>query len=151
MKAKMILDKDLIIANIDKRMFGSFIEHLGRAVYGGIYEPGHPSADEMGFRQDVIHLVKQLDVPIVRYPGGNFVSGYNWEDGIGHRKSRPRRLDLAWKTVEPNEVGTNEFAEWAKRVHANVYMAINLGTRGIDAARNLVEYATIRLAPIGVT
>jgi alpha-N-arabinofuranosidase len=88
MKAKMILDKNLIIANIDKRMFGSFIEHLGRAVYGGIYEPGHPSADEMGFRQDVIHLVKQLDVPIVRYPGGNFVSGYNWEDGIGPPKEQ---------------------------------------------------------------
>ena len=140
MKAKMIIDKNLIIANIDKRMFGSFIEHLGRAVYGGIYEPGHPSADEMGFRQDVIHLVKQLQVPIIRYPGGNFVSGYNWEDGIGPRKRRPRRLDLAWKTVEPNEVGTNEFAEWARRVQADVYMAINLGTRGIDAARNLVEY-----------
>ena len=140
MKAKMILDKNLIVANIDKRMFGSFIEHLGRAVYGGIYEPGHPSADEMGFRQDVIHLVKQLQVPIVRYPGGNFVSGYNWEDGIGPRKSRPRRLDLAWKTLEPNEVGTNEFAEWAQRVQTDVYMAINLGTRGIDAARNLVEY-----------
>lgn len=140
MKAKMILDKNLIIANVDKRMFGSFIEHLGRAVYGGIYEPGHPSADEMGFRQDVIHLVKQLQVPIVRYPGGNFVSGYNWEDGIGPRQFRPRRLDLAWKTVEPNEIGTNEFAEWAKRVHADLYMAINLGTRGIDAARNLVEY-----------
>jgi alpha-N-arabinofuranosidase len=136
----MMLDISLIVANTDKRMFGSFIEHLGRAVYGGIYEPGHPTADEMGFRKDVIHLVKQLQVTMVRYPGGNFVSGYNWEDGIGPRHRRPRRLDLAWRTVEPNWVGTNEFTDWARRVHTDVYMAINLGTRGIDAARNLVEY-----------
>nr|ACB54691.1 thermostable alpha-L-arabinofuranosidase [Anoxybacillus kestanbolensis] len=138
--ATMIIEKDFKVAEIDKRIYGSFIEHLGRAVYGGIYEPGHPEADENGFRQDVIELVKALQVPIIRYPGGNFVSGYNWEDGIGPKEKRPRRLDLAWKTIETNEVGLNEFIDWAKMVGAEVNMAVNLGTRGIDAARNLVEY-----------
>ncbi|MBY0148974.1 alpha-N-arabinofuranosidase [Neobacillus niacini] len=139
-KAKMILEKDFKIAEIDKRIYGSFVEHLGRAVYGGIYEPGHPQADENGFRQDVMEMVKELQVPLVRYPGGNFVSGYNWEDGVGPVQQRPRRLDLAWRTTETNEVGTNEYMKWAKLVNAEVNMAVNLGTRGIDAARNLVEY-----------
>jgi len=139
-KAKMIVDKDFAISEIDNRIYGSFIEHLGRAVYGGIYEPDHPLADEDGFRKDVIDLVKELDVPIIRYPGGNFVSGYNWEDGVGPRDERPRRLDLAWRTTETNHLGTNEFVDWAKKVNSDVMMAVNLGTRGIDAARNLVEY-----------
>ncbi|MDF2960798.1 MAG: alpha-N-arabinofuranosidase [Paenibacillus sp.] len=139
-KAKMILEKDFKVAEVDKRIFGSFIEHLGRAVYGGIYEPEHPEADEKGFRKDVIQLINEIGVPIIRYPGGNFVSGYNWEDGVGPEEERPRRLELAWKTVEPNLVGTNEFMEWAKLVNSEVNMAVNLGTRGIDAARNLVEY-----------
>ncbi|SDZ48119.1 alpha-N-arabinofuranosidase [Evansella caseinilytica] len=140
LKAKMIVDKDFRISEIDERIYGSFIEHLGRAVYGGLYEPDHPEADENGFRKDVIELVKQLDVPIVRYPGGNMVSGYNWEDGVGPREQRPRRLELAWRTIETNELGTNEFADWAKLVNSEVMMAVNLGTRGIDAARNLIEY-----------
>lgn len=139
-KAKMIVDKSFRIAEVDKRIYGSFVEHLGRAVYGGIYEPSHSSSDEGGFRNDVKELVRQLDVPIIRYPGGNFVSGYNWEDGVGPVAYRPRQLELAWRTVEPNEVGTNEFFKWAKDVGSEVMMAINLGTRGIDAARNLVEY-----------
>lgn len=139
-KAKMLLDKNYKIGVIDKRIYGSFIEHLGRAVYGGIYEPNHPEADEQGFRKDVINLVKELQVPIVRYPGGNMVSGYHWEDGIGNASDRPRRLELAWRTIETNEVGTNEFMDWSKKVHADVMMAVNLGTRGIDAARNLIEY-----------
>ncbi|KIP21645.1 Alpha-N-arabinofuranosidase [Anoxybacillus ayderensis] len=139
-KANMIIEKDFKIAEIDKRIYGSFIEHLGRAIYGGIYEPSHPTADENGFRQDVIELVKELQVPIIRYPGGNFVSGYNWEDGVGQKEQRPRRLDLAWRSVETNEIGLNEFMDWAKMVGAEVNMAVNLGTRGIDAARNLVEY-----------
>ncbi len=136
----MTIDKEFKIGEIDNRIYGSFIEHLGRAVYGGIYEPGHPEADEQGFRKDVMELVKELKVPIVRYPGGNFVSGYNWEDGVGPVAERPRRLDLAWRTTETNEIGTNEFMDWAKKVNAEVNMAVNLGTRGIDAARNLVEY-----------
>jgi len=139
-KATVKLDRDNAISDIDKRIYGSFVEHLGRCVYGGIYEPGHPEADEQGFRNDVIELVKEIGVPFVRYPGGNFVSGYNWEDGVGPREDRPRRLDLAWRTIETNEVGTNEFADWARKVGAEVNMAVNLGTRGIDAARNLLEY-----------
>ncbi|MFG6150305.1 arabinosylfuranosidase ArfA [Halobacillus sp. B23F22_1] len=140
LKAKMILDKSYEISKVDERIYGSFIEHLGRAVYGGFYEPGHPEADEQGFRKDVIELVKELNVPVVRYPGGNMVSAYNWEDGVGPKEERPRRLELAWRTIETNEVGTNEFVDWAKKVNAEVMMAVNLGTRGIDAARNLIEY-----------
>ncbi|WP_430708822.1 alpha-N-arabinofuranosidase [Paenalkalicoccus suaedae] len=136
----MIIDKAYKIAEIDERVYGSFIEHLGRAVYGGLYEPGHPEADEQGFRKDVIDLVQQLNVPIVRYPGGNMVSAYNWEDGIGPKEDRPKRLELAWRVIETNEVGTNEFVDWAKKAGSEVMMAINLGTRGIDAARNIIEY-----------
>lgn len=140
MKAKMTLAKEFRIGDIDKRIYGSFIEHLGRAVYGGIYEPNHPTADENGFRTDVIDMVKKLNVPIVRYPGGNFVSGYNWEDGVGPVESRPKRLDLAWGTTEPNQFGTNEFMKWCQKANTECMMAVNLGTRGTDAARNLVEY-----------
>jgi alpha-N-arabinofuranosidase len=139
-QARMIVEKDFQISVIDRRIYGSFVEHLGRAVYGGIYEPGHPAADENGFRRDVLDLVRELQVPIVRYPGGNFVSGYHWEDGVGPVENRPRRLDLAWRTTEPNEIGTNEFAQWARKAGAEVNMAVNLGTRGVDAARHLVEY-----------
>ncbi|MCC3355910.1 alpha-N-arabinofuranosidase [Bacillus sp. REN16] len=140
LKATMILDKDYQVGKVDERIYGSFVEHLGRAVYEGIYEPDHPLADEMGFRNDVIDLVKELKVPLVRYPGGNFVSGYNWEDGVGPVEERPKRLDLAWRTSESNIIGTNEFMKWAKKANTEVNMAVNLGTRGIDAARNLVEY-----------
>lgn len=139
-KARVIVDKTFKIAKVDERIYGSFIEHLGRAVYGGIYEPTHPAADEFGFRNDVKQLIQELKVPIIRYPGGNFVSGYNWEDGVGPVSERPKRLDLAWRTVEPNYVGTNEFMEWAKAIGSEVMMAVNLGTRGVDAARNLLEY-----------
>jgi alpha-L-arabinofuranosidase len=139
-KARMIVDKDFRVSEVDERIYGSFIEHLGRAVYGGVYEPDHPEADENGFRKDVIELVKELNVPIVRYPGGNMVSAYNWEDGVGPRETRPRRLELAWRTVETNEIGTNEFVNWAKLINSQVMMAVNLGTRGIDDARNFIEY-----------
>lgn len=140
LKAKMVVDKSFKISEVDPRIYGSFIEHLGRAVYGGIYEASHPAADSKGFRTDVKQLIQELNVPIIRYPGGNFVSGYNWEDGVGPVKDRPKRLDLAWRTVEPNEVGTNEFAQWAREIGSEVMMAVNLGTRGVDAARNLLEY-----------
>lgn len=140
MKAKIILEKDFQVGEVDNRIYGSFVEHLGRAVYGGIYEPGHPTADEDGFRQDVLELVKDLQVPIVRYPGGNFVSGYNWEDGIGPREERPRQLELAWRTIETNQIGLNEFMDWTKKANTEAMMAVNLGTRGMDAARNMLEY-----------
>lgn len=140
-QANMILDKDYAIARIDPRIYGSFIEHLGRAVYGGIYEPDHPTADAEGFRRDVIDMARKLGVPVVRYPGGNFVSGFNWEDSIGPRDRRPARLDLAWFTTETNEVGLHEFAHWARKAGSEVMYAVNLGSRGADAARNVVEYA----------
>jgi alpha-N-arabinofuranosidase len=143
-KAKMILDKDYQISRIDDRLFGSFIEHLGRAVYGGIYEPGHPLADESGFRTDVIDAVKKLGIPIVRYPGGNFVSGFHWEDSVGPVENRPKRLDLAWFTTETNEVGLHEFAHWTQKAGAEMMYAINLGTRGPEQARDVVEYANHR-------
>ena len=114
-KATLIVDKDFQIAPVDERLYGSFIEHLGRAVYTGIYQPDHETADEDGFRKDVIDLVKELNVPIVRYPGGNFVSNFYWEDSVGPKDQRKPRLDLAWRTLEPNEVGIQEFARWAKK------------------------------------
>jgi alpha-N-arabinofuranosidase len=140
-KAKLILDKDFAIARVDERLFGSFTEQLGRSIYGGIYDPGNPKADENGFRLDVIEMVKRLNVPIVRYPGGNFLSGFNWEDSIGPRENRPTRLDLAWFTTETNEFGMHEFCNWAKKVNTKVMYAVNLGTRGLDEARNAIEYA----------
>jgi len=139
-KAKISVEKTGRIAAIDKRIYGSFIEHMGRAVYQGIYQPGHPSADANGFRLDVAAMVRELRMPIVRYPGGNFVSGYRWEDGVGDRAQRPRRLELAWGSVEDNHVGLNEFADWAKLVNTEVMMAVNLGTRGAQEAADIVEY-----------
>jgi len=140
MKAKLTASRYFPIGEIDPRIYGSFIEHLGRAVYGGIYEPDHETADEHGFRQDVLGLVRQLDVPMVRYPGGNFVSGYHWEDGTGPKEKRPKRMELAWQVVEPNQVGIDEFQQWAKRAGSQVMMAVNLGTRGPEDARNCLEY-----------
>lgn len=139
-RAKMILHKELQISQIDERIYGSFIEQLGRAVYGGVYQPGHPAADADGFRQDVVRLVKQLNVPIIRYPGGNFVSNFFWEDSVGPVDERPNRLELAWRSLEKNEFGLNEFCKWAKQVDSQVMMAVNLGTRGIADACNLLEY-----------
>lgn len=138
--ARLVLDKDFIVGEIDKRIYGSLIEHMERVVYGGIYEPGHPEADEKGFRKDVIQTVRDLQIPLIRYPGGNFLSGYNWEDGVGPVEQRPKRLDLAWTAVESNEVGLNEFMHWAELAGVENNLAVNLGTRGMDAARNLVEY-----------
>ncbi len=139
--ASITLHPEFKIAAIDPRLYGGFLEHLGRAVYGGMYEPSHPLADEDGFRTDVIALIRALDVPVIRYPGGNFVSGYRWEDGVGPRDQRPRRLELAWKSLETNQIGLNEFMAWCRKVNSTAMMAVNLGTRGPDAARALVEYA----------
>ncbi len=139
-KASILVDRDFAIGDIDPRLFGAFIEHLGRCVYGGIYEPGHPQADKNGFRKDVMALVKELGPTIMRYPGGNFVSGYNWEDGVGPADKRPARLDLAWFSTDPNTFGTNEFVDWCKAANIEPMLAVNLGTRDADAARNLVEY-----------
>ena len=140
MKAKITVNKTDIIDEIDSRIYGSFVEHLGRCVYGGIYEPTHKTANDFGFREDVLELVKQIDVPIVRYPGGNFVSGYNWEDGTGDRAKRPQKKDYAWKSIETNEIGIDEFQQWARLANTTIDMAVNLGTRGAQDAKNLVEY-----------
>ena len=139
-QAKITVDHRERIAPVDKRIYGSFIEHLGRAVYNGIYQPGHPTADEQGFRKDVLELVKKLNVPIVRYPGGNFVSGFKWEDSVGPKEQRPSRLELAWFVVESNQFGLNEFCDWAKKADTDVMMAVNLGTRGPLEAKELIEY-----------
>src|SRR4029077_13604598 len=132
------LHRDFAIGRPTPRLFGSFVEHLGRCVYGGIFEPGHPTADEKGFRKDVLKLVRELGVTVIRYPGGNFVSGYNWEDGVGPLDKRPRRRELAWFSTETNAFGTNEFMAWCAKAGLEPMMAVNLGTRGADEARALL-------------
>lgn len=131
---------DEVVTAIDPRIFSGFVEHLGRCIYGGIYDPDHPTADVNGFRADVAAAVRELDVPLIRYPGGNFVSSYVWEEGVGPREDRPVRLELAWRSLEPNLVGTNEFMDWLALTGSRPMLAVNLGTRGIDAACNLLEY-----------
>ena len=142
-KAEVIIDKNFITGKIDRRIYGSFIEHLGRAVYDGIYQPGLDVSDEQGFRKDTMELVKELNVPVVRYPGGNFVSGFKWEDSIGPKADRPKRVDLAWGVVETNQFGLNEFCDWARKADTDVMMAVNLGTRGIMEAKELLEYCNL--------
>jgi alpha-N-arabinofuranosidase len=138
--ARLTLDPAFRIGSVDRRLFGSFVEHMGRCVYTGVYEPDHPAADEDGFRTDVLDLVRELGVTVVRYPGGNFVSNYRWEDGVGPREARPRRLDLAWRSVESNAFGLNEFMAWAGKAGVEPMMAVNLGTRGTAEALDLLEY-----------
>jgi alpha-N-arabinofuranosidase len=137
----MVLDPRFTLAEIDRRLFGSFVEHMGRCVYTGIFEPDHPTADDAGFRGDVLELVRELGPTLVRYPGGNFVSSYRWEDGVGPLEQRPARLDLAWRALEPNAVGLNEFMHWARAAGVEPMMAVNLGTRGVQAACDLLEYS----------
>jgi len=140
-QARITIDRDFTIADVPRRLFGSFVEHMGRCVYTGIYEPGHPQADERGFRRDVLALVREMGPTVIRYPGGNFVSGYNWEDGVGPVADRPVRMDGAWHTIETNAFGLHEFVDWAREADVEVMEAVNLGTRGMDEARALVEYA----------
>lgn len=142
--ALLTIDPHFVVGSVNRRLFGSFVEHLGRCVYDGIYEPEHPAADENGFREDVVELVKELGVTTIRYPGGNFVSGYRWEDGVGPRELRPRRLDLAWHSLETNEVGLDEFAVWLDKVGSELMYAVNLGTRGVREALDVLEYANLR-------
>lgn len=142
-KARIVVNREFVKGEIDKRIYGSFVEHMGRVVYSGIYEPGHKTADEDGFRQDVLEKVKQMGVTAVRYPGGNFVSCYDWRDGVGPVEERPRRLEIAWRAIETNEVGINEFMRWAKKAGVEPVFAVNLGTKGIENAVSLVEYCNI--------
>ncbi|MBC9730648.1 alpha-N-arabinofuranosidase [Streptomyces sp. TRM68367] len=138
--ARFTLDAAFGIGDVHPRLYGSFVEHLGRCVYTGLYEPGHPQADADGLRHDVLDLVRQLGVTTVRYPGGNFVSGYRWEDAVGPREERPARLDLAWKTTETNEFGLGEFIDFCAKTGMEPMMAVNLGTRGVEDAVRLLEY-----------
>ena len=137
---KLICNKDFIVGNVDPRIFGSFIEHMGRVIYSGIYEPGHPLADEEGFRTDVLQLICEMGVTAVRYPGGNFVSNYDWRDGVGPVELRPRRLNLPWRSVETNEFGIDEFMHWSRKANVIPIFAVNLGTKGIENATEFLEY-----------
>lgn len=137
---QVLLDPQWTVGEPDRRLFGSFVEQMGRCVYGGIFEPGHPDADAGGLRTDVLALVRELGVSTVRYPGGNFVSGYRWEDGVGPPERRPRRLDLAWHSLETNAFGVNEFMTWAGAAGVEPMLTVNLGTRGVQAACDLLEY-----------
>lgn len=139
-QANLIVDQYYITAEVDKRIFGSFIEHLGRAVYGGIYQKNSVFSDEQGFRKDTLALVRDLEVPLIRYPGGNFVSGFRWEDSVGPKEGRPVRTELAWQVLETNQFGLNEFVAWSKEAGSEIMMAVNLGTRGPEDAKNLLEY-----------
>jgi len=140
---KVFVDRNLSISEIDRRIFGSFTEHMGRCIYGGIYEPGSPFADEDGYRQDVIELVKELGITIVRYPGGNFLSGYDWKDGVGPKENRPQRLDLAWHSLETNQFGLDEFMKWTEKSDVQPMMAVNVGSAGLKEALELLEYTNV--------
>jgi alpha-N-arabinofuranosidase len=140
---RVYLDSRRVMSPLDRNLFGSFLEHLGRAIYEGIYEPDSKFADSNGFRKDMLDEIKHLGVPIVRYPGGNFVSGYNWLDGVGPRKDRPRKLEKAWNSIETNQFGTNDFMAWCKLVGAKPLMGLNLGTGTPEQAAALVEYCNV--------
>src|SRR5918911_979244 len=141
--ARVRIQQPLASADFDRRVLGSFLEHLGRAIYTGIYQPGSALADGKGFRTDVAREIKELGVPIVRYPGGNFVSGYNWLDGVGPKAQRPTVLDRAWNSMEPNQFGTNEFIEWCRLVGTEPLLGFNLGTGTPEQAVAYVEYCNV--------
>ncbi len=140
MEATVHLDTQHHTGVIDRRVFGGFLEHLGRAVYEGIYDPGNTLSDEHGFRRDVLKALHELNMPVMRYPGGNFVSCYDWKDGIGPRAERPSRPDYAWRSIESNQFGTDEFMLWSKKLGTTPMMAVNLGTGGTAQAAQLLEY-----------
>ncbi|MEP6883603.1 MAG: alpha-N-arabinofuranosidase [Gammaproteobacteria bacterium] len=142
-RVRILVDTRRTIASLDRRLFGSFLENLGRAIYGGIFDPGSPLSDARGYRKDVLGEIRELGVPIIRYPGGNFVSGYNWLDGVGPVANRPRTLDKAWNTIQSNKFGTNEFMAWCKAVGTEPLMAVNLGTGTPEQAAALLEYCNV--------
>ena len=140
-KGKVSIDKNFIRKRaVDDRIFSAFVEHLGNVIYNGIYNPSYPEADRDGFRKDVIALVKELNLTGIRYPGGNYICSYNWEDTVGPVEERPVRADLAWQQTEPNTIGLAEFEKWVKAVGSRLIMAVNMSTRGAVDAANLVEY-----------
>jgi len=142
-KAKVLIDTNRTIAPISPLLFGGFAEHMGRCIYEGIYDPRSPQADERGFRKDVLEALRDQAYTVIRYPGGNFLSGYNWLDGVGPREQRPRRRELAWQSVETNQFGTNEFMEFCRSIHAEPMLGVNMGTGTIQSASDLVEYCNV--------
>ena len=134
------IDLERRLGEIDRRIFSGFIEHLGRCIYGGIFDEGSSLSDENGFRRDVLEALRPLLLPILRWPGGNFASGYHWQDGIGPRDRRPRRMELAWHAEEPNRFGTTEFIQYCRILGAEPYICLNLGTGTQDEAQSWVEY-----------
>jgi alpha-N-arabinofuranosidase len=145
--ARIKIDIERTIGEVNKYLYGNFVEHLGRCVYGGIYDSTSALSDKNGFRNDVMAAVKELNPTIVRYPGGNFVSNYNWLDGVGPKKERKPRMDLAWHTLEPNTFGTNEFMDYCKSIGTEPYFSVNLGTGTIEEARGWVEYCNVKEGP----
>jgi alpha-N-arabinofuranosidase len=140
LRARVKIDTERTIGEIDPKLYGNFIEHLGRCVDGGVFEEKSPLADANGYRRDVLDAAKKLHVSILRWPGGNFSSNYHWRDGIGPRDQRPPRLEMAWGTVESNRFGTHEFLDYSKRVGAEPYICVNLGTGTWEEAQQWVEY-----------
>jgi alpha-N-arabinofuranosidase len=138
--ARISIDVERRLGRVDRRIFGSFIEHLGRCIYGGVYEPGSPLSDERGFRRDVLDAARNLRIPVLRWPGGNFVSGYHWTDGVGPVAQRPRRLELAWQAEEPNQFGTDEFIRYCRALGAEPYICVNMGSGSMEEAAAWVEY-----------
>jgi alpha-N-arabinofuranosidase len=145
--AKIKFDTDRKIGEVDKNLYGNFVEHLGRCVYGGVYEPGSPLSDANGFRKDVMDAVKGLKVSLIRYPGGNFVSNYHWLDGVGPKNDRVSRLELAWARLETNEFGTNEFIKYCRAIGSEPYLSVNMGTGTIEEAQRWVEYCNVKEGP----
>ncbi len=141
--ARVTAQRGRFVSEMDRRLLGAFLEHLGRAIYTGVYEPGSKLADAAGFRTDVLREIKELGVPIMRYPGGNFVSGYHWLDGVGPKEKRPTVLERAWNSLETNQFGTNEFIEWCRRVGTEPLLAANLGTGTAEQAAQYVEYCNV--------
>ena len=139
-QARIKIDIDRTIGDVDPNLFGNFAEHLGRCIYGGIYDEGSPLSDDRGYRKDVMDATRQLGVTVLRWPGGNFSSGYNWKDGIGPRDQRPVRADLAWGDMESNRFGTDEFLRYCRVMGLEPYICVNLGLGTIDDARHWVEY-----------
>ncbi len=144
MPSKIKVDFERTVAPIDPRIFGGFLEHMGRAIYEGIYDPASPLAEQDGIRADVLTALKELGPTIVRYPGGNFLSGYHWQDGVGPRGQRPSRRDLAWSSIETNQFGTNEFMDYCKRAGWQPMLGVNMGTGTIEEAGALVEYCNAK-------
>jgi alpha-N-arabinofuranosidase len=143
--ARIKIDKDRVIGEISPLLYGNFVEHLGRCVYGGVYEPGSPLSDEDGFRKDVLKAGQELKVAVTRYPGGNFVSNYHWEDGVG--PNRIPRMELAWARLETNQFGTNEFVKFARKLGTEPYISVNMGTGTIEEAQRWVEYTNVKEGP----